>query len=260
MLQTQTSTSFSHRPLQGKIALVTGASRGIGRATAIRLAQDGAEIFVHYSSDREGAQATASEIDAMGIETRLLQADLSSMDGVNELARLVYAEGECSLDILVNNAGIQTQDGIKNISEADYDALFAVNVKGAFFLTQKLLERLSDGGRVINVSSGLAQIAFPDKMAYAMGKAALISFSKSLAKELGPRGITVNAVAPGIIETDMNPWVKNPQASARVSGLSPLGRVGQPAEVADVIAFLASDEARWMTGAILDASGGALLG
>ena len=169
--------------------------------------------------------------------------------------------GVSPLDILVNNAGIQTPDGISTITGSDFDRLYAVNVKAPFFLTQRLLRRMPDaGGRIINMSSGLSQIAFPDKMAYAMGKAAMISFTKSLAKEVGPRGITVNAVGPGIIDTDINPWVKSPQGKARVAEVAELKRVGQPDDVADVVAFLASHDARWITGAFIDASGGSLLG
>jgi NAD(P)-dependent dehydrogenase (short-subunit alcohol dehydrogenase family) len=253
---------MSTTPLHGKIALVTGASRGIGRAIALKLARDGAQVFVHYSGSREAAEALANEVAALGgdDQARLVQADLSTMAGINALSEQVWAEGSCPLDILVNNAGIQLADGIAGLTSEAFDALMAINVKAPFFLTQRLLPRLADGGRVINMSSGLSQIAFPDKMAYAMGKAAIVSFTKSLAKELGPRGITVNAVAPGIIDTDMNPWVRSPGGAARVAGVSALGRVGQPADVADVVAFLAGHNARWITGAFVDASGGSLLG
>ncbi len=253
---------MSDKRLAGRIALVTGASRGIGRAIALRLAADGAQVFVHYSGSREAAEAVAREIEAMGgdDQARLIQADLSTLDGVRALVAGIATEGDCRLDILIHNAGVQLKDGIAEITEADFDRLYAVNVKAPFFLTQHLLGRMADGGRIVAMSSGLSQIAFPDKMAYAMGKAAMVSFTKSLAKALGPRGITVNAVGPGIIDTDMNPWVRSPQGAARVAGVSALGRVGQPPDVADVVAFLASDDARWITGAFIDASGGSLLG
>lgn len=253
---------MSTAALHGKIALVTGASRGIGRAVALKLAKEGAQVFVHFSGSHEAARAVAEEIVALGgdDQARLVQADLSTLAGIEALVAQIRAEGDCPLDILVNNAGIQVADGIEGLTSEAFDSLMAINVKAPFFLTQQLIDRLADGGRVINMSSGLSQIAFPDKMAYAMGKAAIVSFTKSLAKVLGPRGITVNAVAPGIIDTDMNPWVRSPAGAQRVAGVSALGRVGQPADVADVVAFLASADARWITGAFIDASGGSLLG
>lgn len=248
--------------LSGKTALVTGASRGIGRAIALRLARDGATVAVHYATGGAEAAAVQAEIAGAGGSAFTLQGDLSRMDGiegvVTELAQAVGREG-AALDILINNAGRQIAEG-PQADEAAFDHLIAINAKAAFFLIQRLAPLLRDGGRIVNISSGLSLLAFPDKMVYAMAKAATNSMTRSFAKVLGPRGIGVNAVLPGVIGTDMNPWVRNPQATERVARLSAFNRVGQPEDVADIVAFLVSGEARWITGELIDASGGARLG
>ncbi|TVT47145.1 SDR family oxidoreductase, partial [Amycolatopsis rhizosphaerae] len=166
---------------------------------------------------------------------------------------------EGGVDIIVNNAGIGRSSDLASLTEDGFDEVFAVNVRAPFFVVQHGLKRLRDGGRVINISSGAARLAMPEIIAYGATKGALDTFTLNLAKELGPRGITANSVAPGIIDTDVNAgWLRgDPEAERHAASLAALGRVGQPADVAAVVAFLASDDARWVTGRVLDATGGA---
>jgi 3-oxoacyl-[acyl-carrier protein] reductase len=246
--------------LAGRTALVTGGSKGIGRGIAERLGRDGARVAVHYGSDELAAKGAVGAILAAGGSAFALRAELGAPGDADELWREFdrHADG---LDILVNNAGIGTSRPFEEIDEAEYDRVFAVNVKAPHFITQLGATRLRDGGRIVNISSGLARTAvMPDKMAYAMTKGALDIFTRDLAKVLGPRGITVNTVAPGIIDTDNNAdWLRSSdEAWAQASSISALGRVGTPADVADVVAFLASDEGRWVTGHWMDATGGSL--
>lgn len=237
------------------LALVTGGSRGIGRAIALALAAQGHEVAVHYASNAAAAEHTVAAIAATGGSAFAIAGDLQTLDGVMAIRE---ALGGRALSVLVNNAGRQLPEGTE-ADETTFDTLFAINVKAAYFLIQRLAPQIIDGGRIVNVSSGTSTIGFPDKMVYAMAKAATNAMTLSFAKALGPRGITVNAVLPGLIETDMNPWVRNPDAARRVAKLNALDRVGQPDDVAGVVAFLASPAARWVTGELLYASGGAQL-
>ncbi|MEV6398261.1 SDR family oxidoreductase [Streptomyces sp. NPDC051907] len=248
------------RTLKGKTALVTGGSRGIGRGIAERLGRDGARVAVHYGRNEAAAKDTVATIEAAGGSAFALGQELGVEGDAaalwEQFDRLSGADG---LDILVNNAGIGTAAGFAEIGEAEYDRLFAVNAKAPFFVTQLGVERLRDGGRVVNVSSGLSKAAMmPELIAYAMTKGALDVFTRNLSKVLGPRGITVNAVAPGIIDTDVNAqWLRaSEEAWAGAAALSALGRVGTPEDVADVVAFLASEDGRWVTGQWVDATGG----
>ncbi|GAA4608198.1 NAD(P)-dependent dehydrogenase (short-subunit alcohol dehydrogenase family) [Actinoplanes octamycinicus] len=250
--------------LDGRIALVTGASRGIGRAIAERLGRDGAFVVVHYARDDAAAREVVATIAGAGGQAAAVRAELGTPGDIGTLfagleRALRDAGREVALDILVNNAGIGLPATIEQVDEAGFDRVFAVNVKAPFFLTQRALPLLRDGGRIINVSSGVTRVAFPEGIAYASTKGALDAFGHSLAKHVGPRGITVNAVAPGVIDTDVNAgWLRdNPGAQATVAEWSALGRVGQPADVADAVAFLASDDARWVTAGRIDATGGA---
>ncbi|MEU2064963.1 SDR family oxidoreductase [Streptomyces sp. NPDC013455] len=246
--------------LTGRTALVTGASRGIGRGIAERLGRDGARVAVHYGRNESAAKETVAAIEAAGGDAFAIGVELGTPGDAERVWQEFdrHAEG---LDILVNNAGIGTSPPIGEIGEEEYDRVFAVNTKAPFFLVRHGLPRLRDGGRIVNISSGLARTAvMPDKVAYAMTKAALDVFSRDLSKLLGPRGITVNSVAPGVIDTDNTAdyLYGTEDGLARAAAISALGRVGTPADVADVVAFLASDAGRWVTGHWLDATGGSL--
>jgi 3-oxoacyl-[acyl-carrier protein] reductase len=254
--------------LSGRTALVTGGSRGIGRAISERLGRDGARVGVHYGRDETAAKETVSAIEAAGGQAFAVRAELGALGDAEALWSAFDEQAE-GLDILVNNAGInKAVDGtLKRIGEVtaqDFDHLFAVNTKAPFFIVQHGLSRLRDGGRIINTSTGLTRgAAKPELIAYAMTKGALDVFTSTLAKDLGPRGITVNAVAPGAVNTDMNAdWLRgeaNTEAQRRLAEMSPLGRIAQADDIGDVVAFLASDDSRWVTGQWIDATGGALL-
>ncbi|MEV5429924.1 SDR family oxidoreductase [Streptomyces sp. NPDC052701] len=246
--------------LTGRTALVTGASRGIGRGIAERLGRDGARVAVHYGRNEAAAKETVAAIEEAGGSAFAIGVELGTPGDAEALWEQFdrHADG---LDILVNNAGIGSSRPIEEIDEREYDRLFAVNVKAPFFLVKHGLTRLRDGGRVINVSSGLARTAvMPHNMAYAMTKGALDILSRDLSKVLGSRGITVNSVAPGIIDTDNTAGLLHGTEDGweRAAAISALGRVGETADVADVVAFLASDGGRWVTGSWVDATGGSL--
>ncbi|WP_345962799.1 SDR family oxidoreductase [Streptomyces sp. BRB040] len=245
--------------LTGTTALVTGASRGIGRAIALRLASEGARVGVHYASNEAAAEETVATIEAAGGAAFTVRTELGVPGDAEALWQAFDAHAD-GLDILVNNAGIAGPGLIHEVSEADYDKVFAVNAKAPFFIVQKGLERLRDGGRIINVSSGVTKVAFPGMTSYAASKGAVEVLTLTLAQTLGSRGITVNAVSPGTIETDIHPWMADPAAKAHAAGFSVFNRVGLPADVADVVSFLASDDARWVTGQNIDVSGGSGLG
>ncbi|MEU7037876.1 SDR family oxidoreductase [Streptomyces sp. NPDC046237] len=246
--------------LTGKTALVTGGSRGIGRGIAERLGRDGARVAVHYGTNETAAKKTVAAIEEAGGEAFAIGQELGVQGDAAALWER-FDELADGLDILVNNAGIGTSRPFATIDEAEYDRVFAVNTKAAFFLAQRGAERLRDGGRIINISTGLSHAAImPELIAYAMSKSALDTFTRYLSKVLGSRGITVNAVAPGIVDTDVNAdWLRgNEEAWAGAAALSTLGKVGTPADIADVVAFLASHDGRWVTGQWIDATGGSI--
>ncbi|MEU7008235.1 SDR family oxidoreductase [Streptomyces sp. NPDC046332] len=246
--------------LTGKTALVTGGSRGIGRGIAERLGRDGARVAVHYGTNERAAKETVAAIEEAGGEAFAIGQELGVRGDAAALWER-FDELADGLDILVNNAGIGTSRPFATIDEAEYDRVFAVNTKAAFFLAQRGAERLRDGGRIINISTGLSHAAImPELIAYAMSKSALDTFTRYLSKVLGGRGITVNAVAPGIVDTDVNAdWLRgNEEAWAGAAALSTLGKVGTPADIADVVAFLASHDGRWVTGQWIDATGGSI--
>ncbi|MFJ8359228.1 SDR family oxidoreductase [Streptomyces sp. NPDC093984] len=246
--------------LTGRTALVTGASRGIGRGIAERLARDGARVAVHYGRNEAAAKETVAGIEAAGGSAFAIGVELGLPGDAQALWEAFdrHADG---VDILVNNAGIGGAPPLSEIEEEEYDKVFAVNVRAPFFIVRRGLDRLRDGGRVINISSGLSRTAaMPQQVAYAMTKGALDVFTRDLSKVLGRRGITVNSVAPGIIDTDNTAGLLHgtQDGAAWAASISALGRVGTPADVADVVAFLASDAGRWVTGSWVDATGGSL--
>jgi 3-oxoacyl-[acyl-carrier protein] reductase len=247
--------------LAGKIALVTGASRGIGRAIARRLASDGAIVAVHFNAAADGAKDTVAAITAEGGAAFALQANLGERGGAAELAEKFTAEltrryGKAEFDILVNNAGISKRATIEDITEDDFALLLQTNLQSPFFLIKRLLPHLRDGGRIINISSMGTRSAYPTMASYAPAKAGLEALGRLLAVHLGARRITVNAVMPGATATDMNANASDPVASRAIASTVALGRVGQPADIAKVVAFLASDDGGWVTGQSIDASGG----
>ena len=250
----------------GKVALVTGGSRGIGRAVSERLARDGALVAVHYGTNEAAAKDTVAAIEASGGSAFAIGQRLGIDGDASELferldAELLSRAGETGLDILVNNAGIAGPSGLADTTSATFDELFAVNAKAPFFITQAAAKRMRNGGRIVNISTGLTRTADPQLAAYAMSKGAVDVLTLSIAKELAPRGITVNTVAPGIIDTDMNAgWLRgSSEAEEFAASASAFHRVGTVDDVADVVAFIASEGARWMTGHYVDVTGGSLL-
>jgi 3-oxoacyl-[acyl-carrier protein] reductase len=251
--------------LQGKTALVTGASRGIGRATASALAKAGANVLVHYGRSVQDAESLVAGIRSKGGRADAISADLGTPDGATLLAKEVRSiVGK--LDVLVSNAGISKAATIKDHTMEDFDTLFATNVRSPFFLVQQLLPILGEGSNIIVISSigaravvGKPGLDNPSLLAYASTKGALETLVKNWAAILGPRGIRVNAVAPGVIDTDMSNFTKSEAGREVTLGMQALKRIGKPEDVADVVAFLASDAARWITGASIPVDGGSKL-
>jgi 3-oxoacyl-[acyl-carrier protein] reductase len=253
-------------PLQGKVALVTGASRGIGRVIATRLADDGALVAVHYGTRGDAAAEVVAAIEARGGTAFAIGQPLGVQGDVAGLfaqldAALERRTGASRLDVLVNNAAIAPQLGLDDTTPEAYDELFAVNTRAPFFITQEAARRMTEGGRIITIGTGATKTALPNILTYSMTKAAIDVMTMTLAKELAPRGITVNVVLPGIVDTDMNAgWLRgNAEARTMAESMSPFGRLGEPEDVAGVVAFAASDDARFVTGQLLDATGGSTL-
>jgi 3-oxoacyl-[acyl-carrier protein] reductase len=247
--------------LKNRVALVTGASRGIGRASAKALAEAGARVLVHYGRAAGEAQSLVAEI---GGQAEALSADLATPQGAVNLAKRVReAVGE-RLDILVANAGISKAAAMEDHTVADFDALFATNVRGPFFLVKELLPVLTSGSSIVVVTSAIARMTLGNPgqpgaaslPAYAATKGALDTLVKHWSALLGPRGVRVNAVAPGVIQTDMSNFTKTEAGRALTLSVQALKRIGQPSDVADVVVFLASDKARWITGASIPVDGG----
>jgi NAD(P)-dependent dehydrogenase (short-subunit alcohol dehydrogenase family) len=245
--------------LKGKTALVTGASRGIGRATALALAQQGAQVLVHYSSSPKEADAVVAEIRKLGARADAVQADLASPDGAHALAKQVRAIVGGRLDILVANAGVAKSVSLEDTTVEDFDKLFAVNVRAPFFLVQQLLPIMGSGSSVILLSSLAAHASVGTLAAYAATKGAISTLVKHFASALGARGIRVNAVAPGVVNTDMSSFARSDAGRDFTIGMQALQRVADPDDIAPVVTFLASDASRWITGDIVAVDGGSKL-
>jgi NAD(P)-dependent dehydrogenase (short-subunit alcohol dehydrogenase family) len=245
--------------LSGKTALVTGASRGIGRASALALAAAGAQVLVHYSNSEKEADAVVAEIRNGGGKAEKVGADLRKPEGPHALAKQVRAIVGDRLDILVANAGISKSNSIEDTTLEDFDNLFAVNVRAPFFLVQQLLPVLCKGSNIIFTSSLAARASLGTISAYAATKGAVDTLVKHFASALGPRGIRVNAVAPGVVETDMSSFTKTENGRDVALGMQALKRLAQPDDIAPVVVFLASDSARWVTGDSIHVDGGSRL-
>jgi NAD(P)-dependent dehydrogenase (short-subunit alcohol dehydrogenase family) len=252
--------------LQNKTALVTGASRGIGRATALALAEAGAYVLIHHGHLVQEAESLVDAIQAKGGHASAIAADLGTSDGAGVLAERVRSIVGNRLDVLVLNAGISKAARIADYTLEEFDSLFATNVRGPFFLVQQLVPILGEGSSIVVISSAAARtvpgkpgLETPSILAYASTKGALETLVKDWAAILGPSGIRVNAVAPGIIDTDMSNFTKTEAGREVALGMQALKRLGTPEEVADVVAFVASDAARWITGASIPVDGGSKL-
>jgi 3-oxoacyl-[acyl-carrier protein] reductase len=241
--------------LQGKVALVTGGSRGIGSAISQRLAQAGATVVINYASNVHAATELIQKIETNGGKALAYRADVSRVGEIRYLFDETLLQCD-RLDIIVANAGIQVHQSIADTTEADFDRVFATNTKGVFFTLQEAAKSMNQGGRIIVMSSSLTATMFPGYGAYAGTKGAVEQFVKTLAKEVGNREITVNAVCPGPVETDFLTTTETHESLDILAKLAPAGRLGQPEDIADVVAFLASNAAQWITGQRIHVNGG----
>lgn len=251
--------------MKNKIAIITGASRGLGRNTAVNLAQRGIDIIFTYRSNKAEADNLVREAEALGRKASGFQLDTGDVrffDGfAGDVRKTLQAWGRERFDYLVNNAGNSLHAAFAETTEAQFDGIVNVHFKGVFFLTQKLLPLINDGGRIVNISSGLARFTIPGISAYAAAKGAVEVLTRYLAKELGARGITVNTIAPGAIATDFGGGMvrDNPEVNKRVVDMTALGRAGVPDDIGPMIAAFLSDENRWVNGQRIEVAGGAAL-
>jgi 3-oxoacyl-[acyl-carrier protein] reductase len=246
---------MSRKKLSDKIALVTGSSRGIGRGIAERLSQDGASVVINYVSNSDKAEEVVAAITSGGGTAVTVKADVCRIDGIHQLFEKTL-EHFGRLDILVNNAGIRISQTVADLQEEEFDRLFAINVKGPFFACQKAAHRISDGGRIINISSAVTQMMLSGYSIYAASKAAIDQLTRVLAKEMGERNITVNAVAPGPVDTELFREGKTEEQIQQMAQMAAFGRIGKVKDIAGAVAFLASDDARWITGQVIHVNGG----
>jgi len=248
-----------------KIAIITGGSRGLGRNTAVNLGHRGVDVIFTFRSNQTEAEGLIRELKAMGRRAaafRLGTGAMRAFDAFVAEVRKTLESWDCDrFDYLVNNAGNSLHAGFTETTETQFDEIFNVHVKGVYFLTQKLLPLMNDGGRIVNLSSGLARFSLPGSSAYGAAKGAVEVLTRYLAKELGPRGITVNVVAPGAIQTDFSGGMvrDNPEVNKRVAEMTALGRAGVPDDIGPMIAALLSDENRWINGQRIEVSGGMAL-
>lgn len=248
---------------KSKIALVTGGSRGLGRDTAISLARKGNDVVLTYNSNQQEADKVVAEIQALGQKAAAFQLDTSKVVTFAPFFQQITAHlrehnGSPNFDFLVNNAGTALYAPFTETTEEQFDTIIDIHYKGVFFLTQQALPYLNDGGRIVNISSGLARFAYPGSSAYGSAKGAIEVLTRYLAKELGARGITANVVAPGPVATDFGGGRirDNKDMSDQLGAITALGRVGRPDDIGGVVAFLCSDDAKWVNGQRIEASGG----
>lgn len=248
---------------QNKIALVTGGSRGLGKNMALRLAESGVDVVITYHSKKDEAEAVAADIRQMGRKAVAMQfdaGDLSAFDAFLEQlkAQLQAMSGRQTFDFLVNNGGMGGTIPFAQVTEEIFDRFLNVHFKGVYFLTQKALPMMADGGRVINISTGTTRFCVPGYSVYASMKGGIETFTRYLAKEIGPRGMTANVLAPGPIETDFNNAAirSNPEMKSRLASVTALGRVGEANDIGGIVAFLCSEQAGWINGQRIEASGG----
>jgi 3-oxoacyl-[acyl-carrier protein] reductase len=248
-----------------KVAVITGSSRGLGAATAKRLAKDGFFVVVNYVKSEKDGKEVLKDIQQAGGRGELVQGDVSNLAGIASFFDRVDAALKShglsnSIDVLVANAGVLISKAFVETTEADFDLLFDTNVKGVFFLIQKAIPRLRDNGRIVTLSSGLSRFANPMFTAYSATKGAIDVMTRVLALDLGARGITVNALAPGAIDTDMNAsWIRSEEGRTMLLSRQALKRIAEPPDIADAISFLAGPDSRWVTGQRIEASGGSAL-
>jgi len=247
------------KSLAGKTALVTGASRGIGRACALALGKAGAQVLVHYAHAEENADAVVAEIRLLGGRAEKLAADLALKDGSHQLAKQVRDIVGERLDILVANAGISRPSPIEQTTVEDFDKLYAVNVRAPYFLVQQLLPVMHEASSITLISSLAAHAAVGNLSAYAATKGAVATMVKHFAAALGPKGIRVNAVAPGVVETEMSSLTKTEAGREATLGMQAIKRIAKPDDIGGVVVFLASEEARWVTGDTIHVDGGSKL-
>lgn len=251
--------------MTSKIAIITGGSRGLGRNTAVHLAQRGVDVLFTYRVNQTEAESLVREVETMGRKAaglRLDTGDIRAFDGfAGEVRKTLQSWERDRFDYLVNNAGNSLHASLAETTESQFDEIFNVHVKGVYFLTQKLLPLMNDGGRIVNISSGLTRCALQGSSAYGAAKGAVEVLTRYLAKELGPRGITANAVAPGAIQTDFSGGMvrDNPEVNKLVAGMTALGRAGVPDDIGPMIAALLSEENRWVNGQRIEVSGGMVL-
>ncbi len=252
--------------MKTKIALVTGGSRGLGKNMALRLAEKGNDVIITYHSKKEEANAVVAEIESKGQKAAALQLDVAQLktfdDFLQQVSQTLKEKWNTDkFDMLINNAGTGATIPFANVTEENFDALLNIHFKGVYFLTQKSLLLMNDNGSIINISSGTTRFCNPGYSVYASMKGAIEVFTRYLAKELGPRRIRVNVLAPGAIETDFNNATirNNPQVKAMIASNTSLGRVGEAKDIGGIVAFLCSDDAYWVNGQRIEASGGVWL-
>jgi len=241
--------------LAGKVALVTGASRGIGREIAEELARNGAKVVVNYASNPDKAEEVVDGIKQRGGEAVAIQADISSVAEIEMLFRKTL-EAYGQVDILINNAGILITKPIASMTEEDFDKQFSINVKGTYFACQQAVKHMNDNGRIINFSTSVNGSMFPAYSVYAGTKGAVEQFTRQLSKELGPIGITINAVAPGPVNTELFTVGKTEEQISAIANMNSFGRLGEPEDISKVVLFLSSQESQWITGQTIRVNGG----